>query len=144
VIDLFCGIGNFTLPIARYVERVAGIEGNLDLIAQARKNAEINRIDNARFWVADLTADISSEEWRRDSYTMALLDPSRAGAREILPWLPRWGIRRLVYISCNPSTLARDSAILTGTFGYRLKGAGVMDMFPQTSHVESIALFERD
>ncbi|MGH8548902.1 MAG: 23S rRNA (uracil(1939)-C(5))-methyltransferase RlmD [Methylococcales bacterium] len=143
VIDLFCGIGNFTLPVSRHVERVAGIEGSQGLIAQARKNAEINRIDNVRFWVADLATDIAHEEWCRDTYTLALLDPSRAGAEAILEYLPRWGVRRCVYISCNPSTLARDSAILTGKFGYRIKGAGVMDMFPQTSHVESIALFER-
>ncbi len=144
VIDLFCGIGNFTLPISRHAQRVVGIEGSRELIAQARKNAGINRIDNVRFWRADLTADIASEAWCKDSYRLALLDPSRAGAQEILQYLPRWGVRRLVYISCNPSTLARDAALLTGTFGYRIQGAGVMDMFPQTSHVESIALFEKD
>ncbi|MGH8553949.1 MAG: 23S rRNA (uracil(1939)-C(5))-methyltransferase RlmD, partial [Methylococcales bacterium] len=144
VIDLFCGIGNFTLPIARHVERVVGIEGNRELIEQARKNAAINRVKNASFQIADLNTDVAHEEWCRDSYTLALLDPSRAGAEAILKYFPRWGVRRIVYISCNPATLARDSKILTANFGYRIQGAGVMDMFPQTSHVESIALLEKD
>lgn len=144
VIDLFCGIGNFTLPISRYVSRVVGVEGSRELIERARKNAEINRIENARFQVADLGSDLQHRDWCRDSYTMAVLDPSRAGAEEILKYFPRWGVKRLVYVSCNPATLARDSGILTRAFGYRIEGAGVMDMFPQTSHVESIALFEKN
>lgn len=144
VIDLFCGIGNFTLPIARYVEKIAGVEGDRELIEQARKNAAINCLENVRFHVADLATEVGHEQWCRDSYSLAVLDPSRAGAEAILNYFPRWGVRRIVYISCNPATLARDAAILTGNFGYRIQGAGVMDMFPQTSHVESIALFEKD
>jgi 23S rRNA (uracil1939-C5)-methyltransferase len=144
VIDLFCGIGNFTLPISRHVERVVGVEGNRLLVEQAEKNARMNRIGNVFFHVADLTVYPAHEDWCKDAYTMAVLDPSRAGAEAILQYFPRWGVERIVYISCNPATLARDAAILCGELGYRIQGAGVMDMFPQTSHVESIALFERN
>ncbi len=144
VIDLFCGIGNFTLPISRYVEWVVGIEGSRHLVEQAETNARLNRIGNVSFQVADLTTDPAHEDWCKESYTMAVLDPSRAGAEEILKYFPRWGVERIVYISCNPATLARDAAILSGELGYRFEGAGVMDMFPQTSHMESIALFNRD
>jgi 23S rRNA (uracil1939-C5)-methyltransferase len=144
VIDLFCGIGNFTLPIARYAERVVGVEGSRELVAQAERNAALNQLDNASFHVADLTSDQGHQPWYRETYSLALVDPSRAGAEEILACFPRWGVKRIVYVSCNPSTLARDASILVERFGYCLKGAGVMDMFPQTSHVESIALFEKD
>ncbi|MGR9107236.1 MAG: 23S rRNA (uracil(1939)-C(5))-methyltransferase RlmD [Gammaproteobacteria bacterium] len=144
VIDLFSGIGNFTLPISRYVDRAVGIEGDKELIAQARKNAEMNGIDNVRFEVADLTTDLTREDWCQDTYTKAVLDPARAGAEAVLQYFPRWGVERIVYISCNPATLARDAAILSRQHGYRLQGAGVMDMFPQTAHVESIALFEKN
>lgn len=143
-IDLFCGIGNFTLPIARYVDQVVGIEGSVGLIEQARKNALCNQLDNVEFHVADLARDVTGEQWCNMTYTLALLDPSRVGAEEILQYFPRWGVRRIVYISCNTSTLARDAGILVHQFGYRLSGAAVMDMFPQTSHVESIALFEKN
>lgn len=144
VIDLFCGIGNFTLPIARIVDRVVGLEGNAQLIERARENAKINHLENVEFHAVDLTKDISGEPWCREKYTLALLDPSRAGAEEMLQHFPGWGVKRIVYISCNPSTLARDAGILVHQMGYSLLGAGVMDMFPQTSHVESVALFEKN
>lgn len=143
VIDLFCGIGNFTLPLARRAQQVVGVEANPELIATARKNAEINGIGNVDFEIADLNQNLDAESWANQTYSLALLDPSRAGAEEVLNYLPRWGVRRVVYISCNPATLARDSAILCTQLGYRMQGAGVMDMFPQTSHVESMACFEK-
>jgi 23S rRNA (uracil1939-C5)-methyltransferase len=142
VLDLFCGVGNFTLPLARRAGTVVGVEGDAGLVEQARRNAQRNRLDNVEFFAADLYADLAAEPWLPRRFTKALLDPPRSGAFEILPRLPQLGVERLVYISCFPSTLARDAGRLV-ELGYRLRQAGVMDMFPHTSHVESIALFER-
>ena len=143
VIDLFCGLGNFTLPISRYVNKVVGIEGDKGLLERAKANAEQNNITNALFYKADLFEDVSGFEWfRGKNYNKALIDPSRTGAIEIVELLPKLNIERLVYVSCNPATLARDTAKLI-SLGFSLESAGVMDMFPQTAHVESIALFVR-
>ncbi|MDC0197447.1 23S rRNA (uracil(1939)-C(5))-methyltransferase RlmD [Candidatus Thioglobus sp.] len=143
VIDLFCGLGNFTLPISRYANKVVGIEGDQGLVERAKANAEQNNITNALFYKADLFEDVSGFEWfRGKNYNKALIDPSRTGAIEIVELLPRLNIERLVYVSCNPATLARDTAKLI-SLGFSLESAGVMDMFPQTAHVESIALFVR-
>ena len=143
VIDLFCGLGNFTLPISRYANKVVGIEGDQGLVERAKANAEENNITNALFYKADLFEDVSGFEWfRGKNYNKALIDPSRTGAIEIVELLPKLNIERLVYVSCNPSTLARDTAKLI-SLGFSLESAGVMDMFPQTAHVESIALFVR-
>lgn len=143
VLDLYCGLGNFTLPLARRSARVVGIEGDGGLIQRARDNARVNGVTNVEFHVADLTAIDPQLSWAKRSYERVLLDPPRAGARETLPFLERWGARRVVYISCHPGSLARDSGVLVHELGFRLEAAGVMDMFPHTSHVESIALFER-
>ncbi|WP_303902703.1 23S rRNA (uracil(1939)-C(5))-methyltransferase RlmD [Thiohalomonas denitrificans] len=143
VIDLFCGLGNFTLPIARRAQAVVGIEGDPGLIERARENAERNGIENATFHTADLMADPGEVPWWREAFDKVLLDPPRSGAQETLPHIARLGIKRLVYISCNPATLARDAGILVNEYGYRLEKAGVMDMFPHTAHVESIALFTK-
>ena len=143
VIDLFCGLGNFTLPISRYANKVVGIEGDQGLVERAKANAEENNINNALFYKADLFEDVSGFEWfRGKNYNKALIDPSRKGAIEIVELLPKLNIERLVYVSCNPATLARDTAKLI-SLGFSLESAGVMDMFPQTAHVESIALFVR-
>jgi len=143
VIDLFCGLGNFTLPIARHAKSVVGIEGDIGLVERAKENAQRNGISNASFFKADLFEDVSGFEWfRGKKYNKALIDPARTGAIEIVALLSKLGIDRLVYISCNPSTLARDAAKLV-ELGFVLEKAGVMDMFPQTAHVESIALFVR-
>ena len=143
VIDLFCGLGNFTLPISRYANKVVGIEGDQGLVERAKANAEQNIITNALFYKADLFEDVSGFEWfRGKNYNKALIDPSRTGAIEIVELLPKLNIERLVYVSCNPATLARDTAKLI-SLGFSLESAGVMDMFPQTAHVESIALFVR-
>ena len=144
VIDLFCGLGNFTLPISRYVNSVVGIEGDRGLVERAKANAEANEISNASFYKADLFQDVSGFEWfRGKNYNKALIDPARTGAIEIVELIPKLKVERLVYVSCNPATLARDTAKLV-ELGFTLESAGVMDTFPQTAHVESIALFVRE
>jgi len=141
VLDLFCGLGNFTLPLATLAGQVVGVEGDLPLVKHARENARLNHLDNVEFHVADLTKDVRELPWSRQKFTKVLLDPSRAGASEVLHNFKHWQPERIVYVSCNPSTLARDAGILVNELGYKLVKAGVMDMFPQTAHVESIALF---
>jgi len=143
VLDLFCGVGNFTLPLATRAQRVVGVEGDAGLVARARANAARNGLDNVAFHVANLYADLERPPWLGEQYHKVLLDPPRSGAFEVLEHLPALGARRLVYVSCYPGTLARDAGELVHRHGYRLVAAGVMDMFPHTAHVESIALFER-
>jgi 23S rRNA (uracil1939-C5)-methyltransferase len=143
VLDLFCGLGNFTLPIATRAFEVVGIEGESELVSRAEANAARNNIVNARFFAADLNQDPSTAPWLRVPYDKVLLDPPRSGAEFILPHIAASGADRVVYVSCHPASLARDAGILVQQFGFRLLGAGVMDMFPHTGHVESIALFER-
>ena len=146
VLDLFCGLGNFTLPLARSAAEVTGVEGDAGLVARARQNALANDIHNARFYTADLYQPLDNEPWPwlRESFDKVLLDPPRSGAQQLLRYLPETGARRIVYVSCHPDTLARDAGELVNLHGYRLVAAGVMDMFPHTAHVESIALFETD
>ncbi|WP_125076232.1 23S rRNA (uracil(1939)-C(5))-methyltransferase RlmD [Pseudoxanthomonas sp. SGT-18] len=143
VLDLFCGLGNFTLPLARQVREVVGVEGDPGLVARARANAERNGLANARFFAADLTQDQRGTPWMRQGFDRLLLDPPRSGAEEVLKQLPLQDINRIVYVSCHPGSLARDAGFLVHERGYKLVSAGVMDMFPHTAHVESIALFQR-
>ncbi|MDP9087909.1 MAG: 23S rRNA (uracil(1939)-C(5))-methyltransferase RlmD [Pseudomonadota bacterium] len=143
VLDLFCGLGNFTLPLARRAGRVLGVEGDAPLVAKARANAANNGICNAQFAVENLFEPATFGEWARERYDLVLLDPPRAGAAELLPRMKHWQPRRVVYISCHPGSLARDAGILVADLGFTLTAAGVMDMFPHTTHVESIAVFER-
>jgi 23S rRNA (uracil1939-C5)-methyltransferase len=143
VLDLFCGLGNFTLPIARRGGSVVGVEGEAGLVARARENARTNGIENAEFFAADLSQDLRGEAWVKQGFDKLLLDPPRTGADACIPQLPLKGVRRIVYVSCHPGSLARDAGLLVREHGYRLVSAGVMDMFPHTAHVESIALFER-
>lgn len=143
VLDLFCGLGNFTLPIATRAGRVVGVEGEAELVRKARENADRNGVENAMFHSADLTQEPGSAPWLKTAYDKVLIDPPRSGAEFILPHIAASGASRLVYVSCHPASLARDAGILVHEYGFRLSGAGVMDMFPHTGHVESIALFER-
>ncbi len=144
ILDLFCGLGNFTLPIAKRAAEVIGVEGDMALVEHARRNARKNQLDNALFEQADLTkTTLKSYAWAQSGFDKILLDPPRSGAYEVLEQLAVLGANRVVYVSCNPATLARDAGELVNRLGYRLVAAGVMDMFPHTAHVESIALFER-
>ncbi|MFD1215668.1 23S rRNA (uracil(1939)-C(5))-methyltransferase RlmD [Microbulbifer celer] len=142
VLDLFCGLGNFTLPLATRAAEVVGVEGAKVLTERGRENAAHNNLDNIHFQAADLTADFTRSPWARGGFDKILLDPPRTGALEVVRNIATFGARRIVYVSCNPATLARDTAELIQR-GYRLSKAGVMDMFPHTTHVESIALFEK-
>jgi 23S rRNA (uracil1939-C5)-methyltransferase len=143
VLDLFCGLGNFTLPLAKRAAMAVGVEGDAVLVRKARENAERNGLANAQFHAADLAEDPGTAPWLRDGYDKVLIDPPRSGADTVLPAIAASGASKLVYVSCHPASLARDSGILVHDLGYRLQGAGVMDMFPHTGHVESIALFDR-
>lgn len=143
VLDLFCGLGNFTLPLSRYAAGAVGVEGDAALVARARRNAADNKITNAEFHSANLFEAADMFPWARQRYDGVLLDPPRAGAREILAQFPQFGATRVVYVSCHPGTLARDAGILVNEQGYELAATGVLDMFPHTAHVESIAVFEK-
>jgi 23S rRNA (uracil1939-C5)-methyltransferase len=143
VLDLFCGLGNFSLPLARRAAHVLGLEGETGLVERARANARRNDIVNADFLVTNLMAEDQDAAWTRQRYDRVLIDPPRAGAREVLPVIARCGAQRVVYVSCHPGSLARDAGILVSEHGFKLCAAGIMDMFPQTAHVESIAVFER-
>lgn len=143
VLDLFCGLGNFTLPIARRAAWVTGVEGDAQLVARARDNARRNAIENAEFHAADLGDPLSMWPWSARGFDKILLDPPRTGALEVVRRIAKLGAARIVYVSCNPATFARDAAELVRQHGYRLRKAGAMDMFPHTTHVECIALFEQ-
>jgi 23S rRNA (uracil1939-C5)-methyltransferase len=143
VLDLFCGLGNFTLPLARRAGQVQGVEGDAVLVSKARANAARNGIDNAEFAVSNLFEPQAFGTWADRRYDLVLLDPPRAGGAELLTRMGHWRPRRVVYISCHPGSLARDAGILVAEHGFTLTAAGVMDMFPHTTHVESIAVFER-
>ena len=143
VLDLFCGLGNFTLPLARRARQVLGVEGDASLVSKALANAAHNGIGNAQFAVENLFEPKTFGAWANGRYDLVLLDPPRAGAAELLTRMDQWYPRRVVYISCHPGSLARDAGILVTAQGFTLTAAGVMDMFPHTTHVESIAVFER-
>jgi 23S rRNA (uracil1939-C5)-methyltransferase len=144
VLDLFCGLGNFSLALARRSTRVLGLEGDRALVDRAGGNALRNGLGNVEFRAADLERAEGPDPWAPERFDLWLLDPPRTGALTAVQRLPpAGGPRRVLYVSCHPATLARDAAVLTRVKGYRLTSAGVMDMFPQTSHVEAMAVFER-
>lgn len=143
VLDLFCGLGNFSLPLAKHCKRVVGVEGSETMVSRARMNAQMNGITNTDFFCANLDQSDALSMLFKQQFTKLLVDPPRSGALEIIKQIDKLNPQRLVYVSCNPATLARDSNILVNQKGYRLRAAGVMDMFPHTAHVESIALFEK-
>ena len=140
VLDLYSGLGNFSLPIARRARQVTGVEGTASLVARAARNATVNGIDNARF----LTADLSQRDWPffHQSFDLVFLDPARAGAEAAVEAMPVMRPRRVVYVSCHPGTLARDAGALA-RHGYRLRSVQALDMFPNTHHVEAITVFDR-
>ncbi len=141
VLDLFCGLGNFTLPLARRAGHVLGVESEAGLVSRAKANAELNKITNVEFVSADLYRESFSATWSSFGANKLLLDPPRGGAIEAIMSLVEPLPSKIVYVSCYPATLARDSEYLVNALGYRFAAVGVMDMFPQTSHVESMALF---
>ena len=143
VLELFCGLGNFTLPLARHCGTVVGVEGDADLLVRAAANAGANHLKNVEFFVQNLFEPGTFGSWDARPYDRVLLDPPRAGAQEVMERMSRWGPKRVVYISCHPGSLARDARILTQTQNFELLAAGVMDMFAHTTHVESIAVFGR-
>ena len=142
VLDLFCGLGNFSLPIARFADTVIGVELDQQMVAQAKKNAAHNQLHNCQFYAADLTKELAKQPWLEFPISKALIDPPRSGAQEIIPIICKLGLQRLVYVSCNPATFARDAGLLQ-QHGFILTQCGLIDMFPQTSHVETIGCFER-
>jgi 23S rRNA (uracil1939-C5)-methyltransferase len=145
VLDLFSGLGNFSLPLARLVGEtgsVVGVEGSEAMTLRAADNARRNGIHNTEFYSQDLTQDCTAKPWANQGFDALLIDPPRSGAWEIMQYLPKFNAERIVYVSCNPATLARDTKALLEQ-GYRLTHAGVMDMFCHTGHVESIARFEK-
>ena len=141
-LDLFCGLGNFTLPMANRCRAVTGVEGDQAMLTRARASALANAIDNTEYHCVDLTKPDPDDAWMRRRYDCLLLDPPRSGALEMVQSIDRFGARRIVYVSCQPSSLVRDAAIICER-GYRLSRLGVMDMFPQTAHIEAMAVFER-
>jgi 23S rRNA (uracil1939-C5)-methyltransferase len=140
VLDLYCGIGNFSIALAQRAGTVTGIEGDAGLVARAARNAQHNGIDAARF----MTADLTQADWPflRTPWDLVVLDPPRSGAEDVVGALWRLRPRRIAYVSCHPATLARDARVLAGGGAYRLKAVGIADMFPNTHHVETVALFE--
>ena len=143
VLDLYCGIGNFSLPLAHKAGTVLGIEGEASLVARAAANAAGNGLDNVDFRVADLGKIDGSEAWIKAGWDRLLLDPARSGAAEVVTRVHLIAPERIVYVSCHPGTLARDAGTLVNEQGYRLESAGIIDMFPHTAHVESIAIFTK-
>jgi 23S rRNA (uracil1939-C5)-methyltransferase len=143
VLELFCGLGNFSIPLARRGAAVTAVEGDAGLVARARANAQVAGLE-VLFHTADLFQPRPEATWRQGPYDAVLLDPPRAGAEAMMPVIGALRPARVVYVSCHPGTLARDAGLLVHGHGYRLTRAGVMDMFPHTTHVESMVLFERD
>jgi len=143
VLDLYCGIGNFSLPLARRSRRVLGIEGAQPQVARAKANAARNAIGNCEFRCSDLAAIDGRENWLGERWDKVLLDPPRSGAEAVVPHLAATGAERVVCVSCHPASLARDARVLTATAGYCLEAAGIIDMFPHTAHVEAIAVFSK-
>lgn len=141
ILDLFCGLGNFTLPIARLAKHVIGVEGSSEMTMRAAENARLNHIDNVEFFAANLMESQTEASWMQKKYDKILLDPPRTGAKEIITYLKNFSAKKIVYVSCNPATLARDAHEIVHTFGYQLQKVGVVNMFPHTSHIEAIALF---
>ncbi len=144
VADFFCGLGNFTLPIAQSGARVLGLEGKDSLIQRAQENAQKNGLKNASFQTQNLFEESFFQSFDFSRFNKILIDPPREGAVALVKNLPELSPQKILYVSCNPATLARDATVLVHCKNYALKGAGVINMFPHTAHVESIAVFEKN
>ncbi len=142
VLDLFCGMGNFTLPVGKVVKNVTGVEGVAALAAKGGYNAALNNLNNVSFFQHNLEEDVTRQPWAAEGFNKVLLDPARAGAAGVMDHIIKLAPERVVYVSCNPTTLARDSQSLL-TSGYQLERITLLDMFPHTGHVESMVLFSR-
>ena len=143
VLDLFCGIGNFSLALARHAKSVVAVEGDKQLVERAKQNAVKNKLSNVEFYFANLFEEFLSFNWAKQDYSKILIDPPRSGAWEVAKNISKLNPSKLVYVSCDTATLARDAGEICRQ-GYKLAGAGVMDMFPHTGHVESIAVFDKE
>ncbi len=141
ILDLFCGLGNFSLPFAQRSQTVVGVEGAPQMVERAKANADFNRLTNVEFHAFDLSKDFADQLWAKKKYDKIIMDPPRCGAQEIVNQISILNPKEILYISCNPATFARDAAILVHQHGYHLAKVGVMDMFPHTAHVETIGLF---
>lgn len=142
VLDLFCGMGNFTLPLAKHAGNVVGVEGVQAMIEQAKQNTEQNQLDNVTFFQTDLAQSFSQQPWAKRHFNKVLLDPARSGALFALDHLCELQPERILYISCNPATLVRDAEKLLQT-GYRIQKSAIIDMFPHTGHLETMVLFSK-
>ena len=142
VLDLFCGMGNFTLPLAKRAASVVGVEGVPALVAKGRENAAQNHLENVTFFHENLEDDVTRQSWAKHGFDKVLLDPARAGAPGVMQHVIKLAPARVVYVSCNPATLARDSEALLSA-GYQIQRLAMLDMFPHTGHQESMVLFER-
>ena len=142
VLDLFCGMGNFTIPVGKSVQNVVGVEGVAALVRQAEYNAQLNNLKNVRFFQHNLEEDVARQPWAAQGFNKVLLDPARAGAAGVMAHVVKLAPERVVYVSCNPTTLARDSQTLLSA-GYHLERVAMLDMFPHTRHLESMVLFSK-
>lgn len=141
VLDLFCGMGNFTLPLAQLAAQVVGVEGVPVLVEKGRENAALNHLHNVTFFHENLEEDVTRQAWAKHGFDKILLDPARAGAAGVMQHIIKLAPQRVVYVSCNPATLARDSELLLAA-GYEIQRLAMLDMFPHTGHLESMVLFE--
>lgn len=141
VLDLFCGMGNFTLPLAQRAASVVGVEGVNALVEKGQQNARHNTLENVTFFHENLEEDVTQQPWAKHGFDKILLDPARAGASGVMQHIIKLAPKRVVYVSCNPATLARDSEALLSA-GYQIQRLAMLDMFPHTGHLESMVLFQ--
>ncbi len=141
VLDLYAGVGNFTLPLAQTARAVTAVEGSVSAIESLKRNLEQNQKKNVSVQQADLNR-VPAGKWSQEAYQAVVLDPPRAGASSVLPHLAHWKPRRILYVSCHPGTLARDARILVQVLGYTFNRLKIYDMFPHTEHVEALAMFD--
>jgi 23S rRNA (uracil1939-C5)-methyltransferase len=141
VLDLFCGLGNFSLPFAKQVKKVVGVEGSEQAVSRAKENATRNGLSNTEFYACNLENDFKGMPFANMHYDKIILDPPRSGALKLVEEMAHFAPKQILYVSCNSATFVRDAAILVHQHGYQLMKVGVMDMFPQTAHIETMGLF---